>query len=42
MNAIDQSHQELLKKYRMALGIWSESRALYSPDAPEVAAANKR
>ena len=39
MNAMEQSYIDLLDGYRMALGLWSEVRAHYSPDAPEVAAA---
>jgi hypothetical protein len=39
MNAMEKSYTELLKEYRTALGVWSEARALYAADAPEVAAA---
>jgi hypothetical protein len=39
MNAMEQAYTELLNDYRMALGLWSEVRAVYSPDQPEVAAA---
>jgi hypothetical protein len=39
MNALEQEYTELLNEYRMALGLWTEVRALYSPDAPEVTAA---
>jgi hypothetical protein len=34
-----QTHLELLNEYRIALGLWSEVRALYSPHEAEVAAA---
>ena len=36
---MEQSYSELLNEYRVALGLWSEVRAHYSPDEPEVAAA---
>ena len=39
MNAMEQSYTELLNEYRIALGLWSEVRAHYSPDKVEVAAA---
>jgi hypothetical protein len=39
MNAMEQSYTELLNEYRVALGLWSEVRAHYSPGEPEVAAA---
>jgi hypothetical protein len=39
MNALERAHLELLSEYRIALGLWSEARAHYSPDEPEVAAA---
>ncbi len=39
MNAMEQAYSELLNEYRIALGLWSEVRAHYSPDEPEVAAA---
>jgi hypothetical protein len=39
MNAMEQAYTELLNEYRVALGLWSEARALYSPDKAEVAAA---
>ena len=32
---------DLLNEYRIALGLWSEVRALYAPEAPEVAAATR-
>jgi len=39
MNALERSYTELLNEYRMALGLWSEVRAHYSPDKLEVMAA---
>lgn len=39
MNAMEQSYTDLLAQYRVALGLWSEARAHYSPDEPEVVAA---
>lgn len=39
MNAMERTYTELLNEYRVALGLWSEVRAHYSPDEPEVAAA---
>jgi hypothetical protein len=39
MNAMEQSYTELLNEYRTALGVWSEARAVYSPDGSEVVAA---
>jgi hypothetical protein len=39
MNGIEQSYTELLNEYRVALGLWSEVRAHYSSEEPEVAAA---
>jgi hypothetical protein len=30
------SYNELLSEYRYALGIWTETKALYSYDGPEV------
>jgi hypothetical protein len=39
MNALEREYTGLLDEYRMALGLWTEVRALYSPDAPEVIAA---
>lgn len=39
MNTTAQSYTELLEQYRVALGLWSEVRAHYSPDKPEVTAA---
>ena len=34
-----QTHLELLNEYRIALGLWSDVRALYPPHEAEVAAA---
>ena len=39
VNAMEREYTELLSEYRVALGVWSEARAVYSPDEPEVAAA---
>jgi hypothetical protein len=39
MNAMEGAYSGLLNEYRVALGLWSEARAHYSPDEPEVAAA---
>ena len=39
MNAMERSYTELVNEYRMALGLWSEVRAHYSAEDPEVAAA---
>jgi hypothetical protein len=39
MNAMERAYTGLLNEYRIALGLWSEVRAHYSPDEPEVAAA---
>jgi len=39
MNTMEREYTELLNEYRVALGVWSEARAIYSPDQPEVAAA---
>jgi hypothetical protein len=39
MNANGQSQAELLKQYRIALSVWSDARAVYAPDGPEVGAA---
>ena len=30
------SYEELLSEYRYSLGIWTETKALYSSDGPEV------
>jgi hypothetical protein len=34
-----QTHLELLNEYRIALGLWSDARALYPAHEAEVAAA---
>ena len=39
VNAMTQTHLELLNEYRIALGLWSEVRALYPLHEAEVAAA---
>lgn len=39
VNTMERTYTELLNEYRIALGLWSEVRAHYSPDEPEVAAA---
>ena len=39
MKAIEgrsEEHNALLVEYRIALGIWSEARAIYPADSPEV------
>jgi len=44
MNAIagiSAKHMALLDQYRMALSLWSETRALYSPEALEIVQATK-
>ncbi len=41
VNAMEQGYTDLLNEYRLALGLWSETRALYSPDRPEVIAATR-
>ena len=44
MNAIagiSAKHMALLDQYRMALSLWSETRALYSPEAMEIVQATK-
>jgi len=38
---IDPKHMALLDEYRMALSLWSETRALYLPEAMEVVQATK-
>ncbi len=35
-------HQEIQDQYRAALQMWSETKAFYSKDSPEVEAAVKR
>ena len=39
---ISSKHMALLDEYRMALSLWSETRALYLPDAVEIIQATKR
>lgn len=36
IEGISEAHQELLTEYRIALGLWSEARALYPPDSSEI------
>ncbi|MEO8049035.1 MAG: hypothetical protein ABI833_01350 [Acidobacteriota bacterium] len=36
ITGISAKHMALLDEYRMALGLWSETRALYSAEAAEV------
>ena len=38
---ISSKHVTLLDEYRMALSLWSETRALYSPEAAEIVQATK-
>ena len=38
---ISSKHMALLDEYRMALSLWSETRALYSAEAAEIAQATK-
>ena len=38
---ITSKHMALLDEYRMALSLWSETRALYTPDAAEIAQATQ-
>ena len=38
---ISAKHMALLDEYRMALGLWSETRALYVPLSPEIDQATK-
>jgi hypothetical protein len=38
---ISSKHMTLLDEYRMALSLWSETRALYSPEAAENMQATK-
>ena len=38
---ISSKHMTLLDEYRMALGLWSETRALYLPEAMEIVQATK-
>jgi len=39
VSALEKKYTEFLNDYRIALGVWTEVRALYSPDAPEITAA---
>jgi len=41
IKGINAKHVALLDEYRMALRLWSETRALYSADAVEVRQATK-
>jgi len=41
IKGISSKHMALLDEYRMALSLWSETRALYSADAIEVRQATK-
>jgi len=38
---ISSKHMALLDEYRMALSLWSETRALYLPEAPEIVQATR-
>ena len=38
---ISSKHMALLDEYRMALSLWSETRALYSPEAAKIGQATK-
>src|ERR1700722_12244148 len=38
---ISSKHMALLDEYRMALSLWSETRALYSPEAAKIMQATK-
>jgi hypothetical protein len=38
---ISSKHMALLGEYRMALSLWSETRALYTPEAAEVMQATR-
>ncbi len=38
---ISTKHMALLDEYRIALSLWSEVRALYLPEAPEIAQATR-
>lgn len=38
---ISPKHMALLDEYRMALSLWSETRALYMPEAMEIVQATK-
>jgi hypothetical protein len=39
---ISEKHMGLLDEYRMALSLWSETRALYKTDSSEVVEATKQ
>jgi hypothetical protein len=39
MNAMESAYKELLQEHQAALGIWTEAKALYSPDGPKLIAA---
>ncbi len=41
ITGISLKHMALLDEYRMALSLWSETRALYSPGAAEIVQATK-
>ena len=41
ITGISSKHLALLDEYRMALSLWSETRAFYSPDTLEVRQATK-
>ena len=41
ITGISSKHMALLDEYRMALSLWSETRALYSPEAAETVQATK-
>ena len=41
ITGISSKHMALLDEYRMALSLWSETRALYSPEAAEIVQATK-
>jgi hypothetical protein len=41
ITGISSKHMALLDEYRMALSLWSEARALYLPEAPEIVQATK-
>jgi hypothetical protein len=38
---ISAKHMSLLDEYRMALSLWSETRAVYTPEAAEVVQATR-
>ena len=41
ITGISSKHMALLDEYRMALSLWSETRAIYSPEAAEIVQATK-